>query len=186
MYCSKMEPKAGLYLTKGGGAVEKVVEKDTVWEGAGGVLGDEARPLLEHEAHRADEQRRVAHGQPQLLAHLEAEELREAARAQVGELDVVGQPRGRHEALVEDEPVDQVGGAARGGDEVREPRRQLVDPRDQHRDAKGRVVLAAVRRWILLVVERVVKHLISLGMRIVLGVALPARTHTSGKGKCKT
>ena len=63
MYCSKMEPKAGLYLPKGGGAVEKVVEKDTVWEGAGGVLGDEARPLLEHEAHRADEQRGSHHPQ---------------------------------------------------------------------------------------------------------------------------
>ena len=81
MYCSKREPKAGLYLPKGGGAVEKVVEKDTVWEGAGGVLGDEARPLLEHEAHAADEQRRVAHGHVERLAHLEPDELREPTRA---------------------------------------------------------------------------------------------------------
>ena len=113
MYCSKMEPKAGLYLTKGGGAVEKVVEKDTVWEGAGGVLGDEARPLLEHEAHRADEQRRVAHGHAQLLAHLEPDELREAARAQVDEFHVARQDARRAERLVEDEPVDQEFGALR-------------------------------------------------------------------------
>ena len=44
------------------------------------VLGDEPRPLFEHEAHRLDDDGRVADGQVERVAQAHAEELREPPR----------------------------------------------------------------------------------------------------------
>ena len=47
------------------------------------VLGDQTRPVLEEEAQRAQQRRRVAQRQTEPLAQLEADQLREATAAQV-------------------------------------------------------------------------------------------------------
>ena len=120
------------------------------------VLCDEARPLLEHEAHRSYQQRRVAHGHPQLFAHFQTDELGQTSRAQIDESHIRRQVARRRERLVEDEPVYQVLGALSRRHKVREPRRQLVDPRYQHRYPEARVVLAARSRRILLVIQGII------------------------------
>ena len=108
------------------------------------VLGHEPRPLVEHEADRAYEQRRILHGHCELFPHTQPEELREASFTEADETDILRQPLcRRRERLVEDEKVDEVCGIARGHEKVGEPRRQLVHPRHEHRDAEARVACTA-------------------------------------------